>query len=144
MATLASLKLLQWYQVTYTLTISSQVRQTGLYMHTADLLCLGWARPTHITTLPEKLSLIQTPLVSQARETALAEHPDRAFTMYILEGLHQGFRIGFQHHFPLRSATSTAIYHGRAFHRLPPIGSFQQGQPDHPDKSENPPEKVQV
>ena len=102
MATLATLNLLQWYQYQHLIITTGW---GGLYIHTADLLCLGWARPSHSSTLPE-LNRVQTPLVPQAWEEALAEHPDKAFTRYILDGLRHGFRVGFQCHSPLKSATS--------------------------------------
>ena len=45
-------------------------------------------------------------MVSQAWESALSAHPDRAFARYIADGLQNGFRIGFQRRSPLRSATA--------------------------------------
>ena len=38
------------------------------------------------------------------RAGALAGHPDQALARYIVEGLTRGFRIGFQHGAPFRSA----------------------------------------
>jgi len=47
---------------------------------------------------------VTTPLNVDAWEAALASHPDRAYINYIAQGLHEGFRIGFQWGAPLRSA----------------------------------------
>ena len=76
-----------------------------LYPYTADLLCLDSCRPQP-APLPPELSVVSTPLVVPAWETALRSHPDRAFALYILNGLTQGFRIGFNRAHPLRSAST--------------------------------------
>ena len=49
---------------------------------------------------------VYTPLDVDAWEMALRSHPDRAYAKYIVNGLRQGFRIGFQHRSPLTSAKS--------------------------------------
>ena len=38
-------------------------------------------------------------------ERALATRPDRAYARYIVDGLRNGFRIGFQRRAPLKSAS---------------------------------------
>ena len=48
---------------------------------------------------------VTTPLVLPAWTRALLPHPDQAFVRYILNGLHFGFRIGFDWGTQLRSAT---------------------------------------
>ena len=50
-----------------------------------------------------------TPLNTAAWESALATHPDRAFAHYICNGLRWGFRIGFDHSSPLKSASSNMV-----------------------------------
>ena len=55
--------------------------------------------------LPQELTVVQTPLVVDAWASALQSHPDRAFARYIVNGLRQGFRVGFHRPSPLRSAT---------------------------------------
>ena len=53
-----------------------------------------------------------TPLQVEAWEAGLAAHPDRQFAEYILRGLRQGFRIGFDRAKTLVAATSNmAIPH---------------------------------
>ncbi len=44
-----------------------------------------------------------TPLISVAWEKALDSFPDQALTEYILRGIHEGFRIGFNYRLQLRS-----------------------------------------
>lgn len=53
----------------------------------------------------QDVAVVRTPLSSHAWKLALVDHVDRAFVRYILDGLHNGFRIGFQSHSPLHSAT---------------------------------------
>ena len=54
--------------------------------------------------LSQELTVVQTPLVVDAWASALQQHPDRAFARYIVNGLRQGFRVGFHRPLPLRSA----------------------------------------
>lgn len=49
---------------------------------------------------------VTTPLAIPAWEQALETHPDRAFAKYIINGLRQGFRIGFNRACPLHSAAA--------------------------------------
>jgi len=49
---------------------------------------------------PPEVNEVATPLVSHAWEATLTYHPDRVFTQYIMDGLHQGLRIGCQHKGP--------------------------------------------
>ena len=76
-----------------------------LYQYTADLLALNFCRnPTphdHAT-----LNTITTPLNTLSWQRALSTHSDQALAQYILEGLTEGFRIGFMWGSPLRSASS--------------------------------------
>ena len=48
------------------------------------------------TTLPSPLRRIKTPLHPEAWERLLKDHPDKGFTQYLLHGVREGFRIGFQ------------------------------------------------
>ena len=74
-----------------------------MYQYTADLLCLDSHRSQMAELSPELLA-IETPLVVETWDTALQSHPDQALVRYILRGLQQGFRIGFNRAHPLRSA----------------------------------------
>ena len=50
------------------------------------------------------MSPIVTPLNASAWSSCLQHHPDEAFVRYIMDGIRQGFRIGFRHTSPLQSA----------------------------------------
>ena len=47
-----------------------------------------------------------TPLDPTAWEIALHDHPDRAYVRFLLTGIKEGFRIGFNQSAPLQSATA--------------------------------------
>ena len=64
---------------------------------TDDLLALAAHVNPHPPKLPSHLNNIVTPLNLQAWELWLNNHPNQAFTSYILDGIANGFRIGFNH-----------------------------------------------
>ena len=76
-----------------------------LYRYTADLLCLNFCRPP-TSHWSQALLPVKTPLWVEAWGRALGRHPDTALVCYIIDGLCQGFRIGFNYSSPLRSATT--------------------------------------
>lgn len=78
------------------------------YPYTADLLCLDLCRNPEPQTHPY-LSEVQTRLVRRAWQEALRDHPDRAFVCYLLQGISEGFRIGFRRSSPLRSASRNTL-----------------------------------
>ena len=55
-------------------------------------------------TLPGAITEIRTPLIAKAWENALQCHPDSDFKHYILSGITNGFRIGFNRRQQLRSS----------------------------------------
>lgn len=67
------------------------------YPYTPDLLKLESFRPCFPTFLPESCQVITTPLNLTNWELALGAHPDRHFVHYILEGIRNGFHIGFNY-----------------------------------------------
>ena len=67
------------------------------YRYTADLLALQSCRPQVATMLPPFCCKIITPLRVDAWRRALSSHPDVELRDYILNGICQGFRIGFSH-----------------------------------------------
>ena len=79
-----------------------------LYAYTADLLTLDLSR-CPAPTACSQLSGVQTPLVGEAWEAALAGHPDRAFARYVTRGIREGFMIGFHRSRPLRSAARNML-----------------------------------
>ena len=62
-----------------------------------DLQSFDAARPQKQPTLPHSASLITTPLNLETWSQALTHHPDPTFVQYILSGIRDGFRIGFDY-----------------------------------------------
>ncbi len=74
-----------------------------MHPHTADLICLSCCRPPSRCTIPE-LRTVSTQLKVDAWEILLSDYPDKAYVHYIIRGLRDGFRIGFQWDSRLTSA----------------------------------------
>ena len=55
------------------------------------------------TSLPGTHGGLNTPVVASMDE-ALSSHPDKAYARYVCQGLHWGFRVGFQYNSPLKPA----------------------------------------
>lgn len=60
-----------------------------------QLMELDKCRQVPKSTLPQELTAIYTPLVLAVRREKLAGYPDPAFSNYILKGISEGFRIGY-------------------------------------------------
>ena len=69
----------------------------GPYIYTHQLLKLASCRCPHPQMLPKALSRVNTPLDHAAWTAALEQHPDPAFTHYVLQGIKEGFRIGYDY-----------------------------------------------
>ena len=54
-------------------------------------------KPVAPTGGPREARKVTTPLVVEEWKKRLREHPDREFAEYILQGLQEGFRLGFRH-----------------------------------------------
>ena len=67
------------------------------YAYTTQLLELDRCRRQVPENLPTSLKHILTPAIIEVWEKELVGHPDPQFARYILQGLSQGFCIGFQH-----------------------------------------------
>ena len=70
--------------------------------------------PPAVDAADLELSAVSTPLAADAWAAALHNHPDTAFAAYIINGLQQGFRVGFNRASPLKAATknmSSALSH---------------------------------
>ena len=74
------------------------------YPYTADLMCLDFCRPSS-PEFPQPLGIVSSPLKVQSWEAILRPHPDKAFSQYLLRGIREGFRIGFNRNSPLKSAS---------------------------------------
>jgi len=66
-------------------------------MFTQQLLALDSNLPLVPQLLPEVLCQISTPARVEVWQWELAGHPDQAFAKYVLQGLEQGFRVGFRY-----------------------------------------------
>ena len=78
---------------------------TGAYPYTKDLLSLARVGiPGSPTSVREELSGVYTPLKFQHWESMLAAHPDKEYVSYLLSGIREGFRIGFNRSSQLTSA----------------------------------------
>ena len=72
------------------------------YPYSQDLWALESCTSSSEPCLPTSLSHIRSPLVPSEWQRGLANHPDSAFTAYILQGIIEGFRIGFNRAHSLR------------------------------------------
>ena len=63
-----------------------------------DLSVLDSRKPREMVKgLPEQLSEINTPLVPAEWEKELSSHLDAGFREYLVRGISEGFRLGFEH-----------------------------------------------
>ena len=69
-----------------------------------DLLELDSCRSAHPIKLPPGMEQVITPLAWRVWDEALREHPDQRFQRYIVEGIRDGFRVGFNYEVGLRSS----------------------------------------
>ena len=70
----------------------------ALYPYSQDLGGLeATLSPVRLEDIPDVLCQIHTPLVIHEWRRQLLTHPDSIFQQYILEGLTNGFRIGFNY-----------------------------------------------
>ena len=78
----------------------------GRYRYTAQLLRLDSKRPSTARSVPASVAGVSSPLSLNLGEwwRRLQSHPDREFAGYILKGLENGFRVGFDCRTSLRSA----------------------------------------
>lgn len=78
----------------------SQFREAhqGQYRYLYQLQELDSYKPERTNTLlPAELKHIEYPVNLEVWHQALSSHPDQHFFQYILSGLKEGLRIGFQH-----------------------------------------------
>ena len=86
--------------------------QNAQYEYSQHLLELDKCRPAEAScsTLLEKLRHIESPIRVRVWKQSLSEHPDQQFAHYILKGLEEGFRIGFQYkHAQLKQCSSNLV-----------------------------------
>lgn len=81
--------------------------------YTQDLLELDGCLPVAGRVTSKRLAEVNTPLQVSEWERALANHPDRQFVEYLLRGMREGFRIGYNHRghtFPLHFQQNSVIW----------------------------------
>ena len=69
----------------------------GRYVYMDDLRGLDACRPVGAQAVPAELQRIATPLHHGQWSVELRQHPDQEFASFLLRGLEQGFRIGFNY-----------------------------------------------
>ena len=74
------------------------------YQYTTDLLGLDKCTPLSYAPTPMPLARMVTPLKLREWESALVSHPDREYVHYLIRGIREGFRVGFDRLSPLRSS----------------------------------------
>ncbi len=65
-----------------------------MYRYTADLLTLASRRAMSPPSV-DGWSHIQCPMVEGEWDQCLSNHPDKAYSAYLLQGIREGFRIGY-------------------------------------------------
>ena len=66
-------------------------------MYMEELLAVARKEPLTAQSIPSCLSTVHTPLQVEVWVRLLQTNPDREFTSFLLRGLSQGFRIGFDY-----------------------------------------------
>ena len=69
-----------------------------MYQYTPQLKALDSCTPEIRGTHPNLTVKANSPLLLAAWSAALRSHPDADFTGYLLDGIEQGFRIGYNYH----------------------------------------------
>ena len=73
------------------------VNQSWKYLYMADLRAMDACRPLEASGVPDEVGVVSSPLVANEWETVLAGHPDREFAEFVVRGIREGFRIGFDY-----------------------------------------------
>lgn len=79
------------------------------YSYTSHLLAFDACYSTSLSTSSTKHRQVKTPLILDRWSSELANHPDRSFAQYILDGIANGFRIGFNRHHPLQRPSNAML-----------------------------------
>ena len=70
-----------------------------------DLWALDACRPLKANVVPDEVGVVSSPLVASEWEAVLAGHPDREFAAFVVRGIGEGFRIGFDYRHSLGGKT---------------------------------------
>ena len=69
----------------------------GRYFGMSDHRAIDACRPAHTPVIPAELGVVKSPLRASEWEEVLGSHPDREFARYIVTGIREGFRIGYDY-----------------------------------------------
>ena len=67
----------------------------GRYIYLEDLLAMARLRPAEAVALPDEFKRTATPLRWRNWAEELRSYPDQKFAGLIVDGIRDGFRIGF-------------------------------------------------
>ena len=97
------------------------------YRYIQQLLNLARCTPSTAAPHPASSVAIVTPLRWRAWEAVLRRHPDSEFVRYIVDGVSQGFRVGFDYNFrsSLRSCRRNM---GSAYDHPDVISAYLEGE----------------
>lgn len=71
--------------------------EAGRYLYMRDLQCISSCVPLGLPQVPQLLNEVRTTLVLACWQSQLSSHPDLDFVSYLLSGIANGFRIGFNY-----------------------------------------------
>ena len=77
--------------------MSCLILSLGHYRYSADLVALDQCHTVKPIRLPYGLDHIVTPLLWQSWQASQADHPDRASINWLIAGIRDGFRIGYDY-----------------------------------------------
>lgn len=72
-------------------------RSVEIYRYMDDLRKLDACRPLPGTVVPEAIQGVRTPLRVAEWDCQLRHHPDQRFREFIVRGIREGFRVGFDY-----------------------------------------------
>ena len=72
-------------------------RPIEFYRYMDDLVKLDACLPHLGTSIPEELRMVRTPLRWTEWDCQLRDHPDQKFREFIVNGIREGFRVGFDY-----------------------------------------------
>ena len=103
------------------INILTPLNSSYTYPYTPDLLRLDKCTGSAPECLPASALRITTPLAANQWEILLKDHPDKDFVHYILRGIRQGFRIGFNREHKCKRANGNMI---SAIQNPQPVADF--------------------
>ena len=95
---------------------------SGKYIYMPELRRLNALRPRSAPELPADITAVATPLRLSAWEAELRYYPDGEFAQYLLDGIKEGFRIGFD--YTSHSCTSASKNMRSAYEHPEPIDRY--------------------